>query len=117
MVKTPSSLPVVGIKPERIFITAYRLLPVSLPVEVRTTGTPPPGTTIQKIEVVPPSVQVLMSPRLRREGMTVPTKPIDLSSITTTTTIKPDLLFPPEVRFLGEKPPAVAVIVKVKQKR
>jgi len=117
MVKTPSSLPVVGIKPERIFITAYRLLPVFLPVEVRTTGTPPPGTTIQKIEVVPPSVQVLMSPRLRREGMTVPTKPIDLSSITTTTTVKPDLLFPPEVRFLGEKPPAVAVIVKVKQKR
>jgi YbbR domain-containing protein len=116
MVNTPSSLSIVGIKPERIYVTTYRLLRVSLPVEVRTTGSLPQSVTLQRIEVTPPVVSVLISPRLRNNGTVLKTKPLDLSFITTTTTFNPELLLPPEVRFIGDKPPSIAVIVKVRPK-
>ena len=116
MLNAPSSLSIVGIKPERIHVMAYRLLRVSLPVEVKTTGSLPPNITLQRIEVAPPAVSVLISPRLRNNGTVLKTKPLDLSSINTTTTFNPELLLPPEVRFIGDKPPSIAVIVKVRSK-
>lgn len=116
MVKAPASLSIVGIKPERIHVTAYRLLKVSLPVEVRTTGTLPPNVTLQRIEIAPPAVTAFISPRLRNNGIVLRTKPLDLSSIRTTTTFNAELLFPPEVRFIGDNPPAIAVTVKVRSK-
>ena len=116
MVKTPSSVSVVGIKPERIHVIAYRLLKVLLPVEVRTAGNLPPGVTLQKIEVSPSFIQVLTSPRMQKNGVVIHTKPLDLSSINSTAVFTPELLFPPEVRFIGENPPAVAVTIKVRSK-
>jgi len=116
MIRTPSSLSIVGIKPERIHVTAYRLLRVSLPVEVRTAGSLPPNVTLQRIEVTPPAVNVLISPRLRNGGVILKTRPLDLSSVNTSTTFNPELLFPPEVRFIGDKPPAIAVTVRVRPK-
>ncbi len=41
MVKSPSNLNVVGIKPERIHITAYKLISTTVPIEVKTVGTLP----------------------------------------------------------------------------
>ena len=114
--KTPSNLSVVGIKPERIHVISYRLLKVSLPVEVKTVGNLPPGVALQKVDVSPASVQVLISPRLQKDGVVIRTKPIDLSSVNSTTVFNPELLFPPEIRFIGEKPPTIAVTIKVRSK-
>jgi len=116
MIRTPSSLSIVGIKPERIHVTAYRLLKVSLPVEVRTTGSLPPNVSLQRIEVTPPSVSAFISPRLRNNGIVLRTKPVDLSSIRSTTTFNAELLFPPEVRFIGDSPPEISVTVRVRSK-
>lgn len=116
MVNTPSNLSVVGIKPERVYVTAYRLLKVPLPVEVKTTGALPANVALQRIDVEPAAVNVLISPRLRKNGIAIRTKPIDLTSVNSTTTFTPELLIPPEVRFIGDKPPTVAVIVKVRTK-
>jgi uncharacterized protein (TIGR00159 family) len=116
MVKTPSSLSVVGIKPERIYLTAYHLLKVSLPVEIKTSGRLPSDLILQKIDVSPAVIQVLTSPRLKKDGGVIYTKAIDLSSITTTTTVYPQLLLPPDVRYIGEKQPDITVIITVKSK-
>jgi diadenylate cyclase len=116
MINAPSSLSVVGIKPERIYVTAYRLLKVSLPVEVRTTGSLPQNVALQRMEISPPTVHILISPRLRNNGVVLRTKPLDLSSISTTTTFYPEILIPPEARFIGDKQPPVAVTVKVRSK-
>ncbi len=114
--RIPSSLAVVGIKPERTYVTAYRLQAVAVPVEVKTVGAPPPGVILQRIDVSPSMINVLVSPRLRKNGIVIRTKPIDLSSVNSTTTFTPELLFPPEVRFAGERPPVLTVFVKVRSK-
>jgi uncharacterized protein (TIGR00159 family) len=116
MIRTPANISIVGLKPDRIYINAYKLLPVSAPVDVRTSGSLPAGISLQKIEVMPPSVPVLVSPRLYRNNIRLRTRPIELKNITSTVALTPDLVIPPEIRFPGEKLPAVVVTVRVKQK-
>lgn len=117
MIKTPGSLSVVGLKPDRIFITAYKLQPRSFPIEIKTTGSLPPGVTLQKIDSSPPSVIALVPPKLLKNGLRITTKPIDLRPITASTTVISEIDYPAEVRFPAGKPPAVIVNIKVRTKQ
>ena len=116
MIKTPGSLTVVGLKPDRIFITAYKLIPKSFPVEIRTVGIPPPGVHLQKVEAVPSSITALVPPKLLREGLRITTKPIDLRQIRESTTVASEIMYPAEVRFPEDRPPAVIVNIKVRSR-
>jgi diadenylate cyclase len=117
MIKTPSNISVVGIKPDRLHIIAFKLVPVKVPIEVRTTGAPPGGVSIEKITIAPSTVTVLVPPRSKRDALYIRTKPINLTDVLGDTLITPEFVLPPEIRFPGEKVPPVTVAIKVKKKK
>jgi YbbR domain-containing protein len=116
MIVIPSNLSLETIKPDSIQIGAYRLLQVDVPIEVSCRGELPRGRILQRIEVSPPSVTLLVPPALRDKGMKISTEVIDLSQLTQTTVFVPKLLFPPEVRFVDPKPPGVKVTLEIREK-
>lgn len=116
MIRTPRSLTVVGLKPDRLYITAYRLQAKSYPVEIKTAGSLPPGVFLQKIEPSPAFVTALVPPKLLKNGLRITTKPINLGQITASTTIASEIDYPAEVRFPSDRPPAVIVNIKVRTK-
>ncbi len=116
MVKTPSTLTVVGIKPTRAAIVAYRLMNVSAPVEIVTAGEPPPGLAVEEITASPATVEYLMPSRYAHGVLTVRTEPINLSALTSTQTLSPKLIFPPEAQFRQNREPLIKVLVTLKKK-
>ena len=116
MIKTPSSITVLDINPKRIVITASSLHARMVPVEIRTDGVLAAGLVLQKIEVKPGTVPVLVPRRLRGVDIQIPTETIDLRRISATTTLTPKLLPPAEVYFEGGKTPAVEVVIRVKSR-
>ena len=114
MVRTPSNISVIGIKPERIHIMAYKLLPVKAPIEIRTTGTLPRGLVLENIEVQPSSITVMVPPRFYRTGITIKTKPINLRNITDSTVLVPDFSLPPEIRLPEDEMSSILLSVKVR---
>ena len=120
MLRTPSNISVVGIKPERIHIIAHKLLALKVPVEVRTTGMLPSGLILENIETSPSSLTVMAPPRLYKNGsshFTLKTKPINLGEISADAVIQPEFILPADVRFPEEKAPPVEVSIKVRPKR
>jgi uncharacterized protein (TIGR00159 family) len=115
MIHTSSNLTVVGIKPNRITINASRFVRVSIPIEVVTENEPAPGVTIQKITVNPSYVRVLMPSKSYRNKMKIQTAPINLRSITSTTTVTPKLIIPPDVHFEDKGTPSVKVVIKIRR--
>jgi diadenylate cyclase len=113
MVQMPSNLSLEAIKPKTIQIRANRLLRMQASVEVVTEGALPPGRTLQGIEVTPPTVAVLVPVLSSSKKMKIQTQDIELGAITGTTTLTPQLVFPPEVRFVGGSAPSVKVTIKV----
>ncbi len=114
MIDTPSNLTIVGIKPSRITINAVRFVRLSVPIEVVTENAPPPKVVIQKITVTPTSIDVLVPSKQMQNKIKIRTAPIDLKPITSTTTISPRLILPPEVQFEGRKEPSVKVVIKTR---
>ena len=116
MVKTPSNLAVAGISPDRITVITSRLVSMSVPIEVLTENTAPPGLTIQKIAVTPAEVRILIPRKLHGKKIRVMTDPIDLAQLDVQKAFTPSLRYPPEIQFAGGKMPAVRVVVKTRQK-
>jgi diadenylate cyclase len=114
MIKTPSNISIVGIKPERIHIMAFKLITVKIPIDVRTTGSPPSGYIIEKVEVNPSVISVLIPPKHFREGMTIRTKPVNLKTINDDFVFTPECIIPPEIRFPDDKIPPITVTIKVR---
>jgi YbbR domain-containing protein len=110
-VKIPSDLSLEGIKPERILLTAHRLLPMEVPVEVVTEGNLRTGYTLERIEATPPLVKVLVPSSLGRQGLKIRTESIGLGQLTQTTTVTTKLLLPSEVRLIDGKPIGVKVTI------
>jgi YbbR domain-containing protein len=105
----------VGIKPGRITLTASRLVRVSIPLEIVTENSPPPGVTIQKITATPSSLKVLLPSTVNRNKIKIQTVPIDLRAVTSPTTLTPKLIVPPDIQFEGGKQPAVKVVIRVRR--
>ncbi|MBM4314957.1 MAG: hypothetical protein FJ122_13720 [Deltaproteobacteria bacterium] len=114
MVKVPSNLSVVGVHPERISVTASRLLPLTVPIEVLTEGAPPQGLAVQNITVTPAEVKVLIPRRLRGKRIRVLTEPLDLSLLDVQRVFTPALRYPQEIQFAGGKAPLIRVVVKTR---
>lgn len=114
MIKVPSNMSVVGISPHEITVTASRLVPVSVPIEIRTKNKAPRGYSVQQMSVVPSSVRVLVPSDTSKKKIAIQTEDIDLARLVDMTTVlKPDLRFPSTVQFETGKPPSVQVIVKM----
>ena len=113
MMKIPSNLSVVGIYPHEMTVTASRLIPVSVPIEIRTKNKVPKGFSVQQMSVVPSSVRVLVPSDAPKKRITIQTEEIDLAKIIDTNTVlKPDLRFPSSIQFEMGKPPSVQVMIK-----
>jgi diadenylate cyclase len=113
MVQMPSNLSLEAIKPKTLQIRANRLLRKHVPVEVVTKGALPAGWKLDAIEVKPASVTVLIPPLSSKKEMKIQTQDIDLGSITGTATLTPQLILPPDVRFVGGTVPSVTVTIEV----
>jgi len=114
MIRTPANISVVNVSPSRIVVSASRLRTAVLPVDVRSEGNLPPGVALQRIEVKPTHVTVLVPKRLVGTDLQIPTEPIDLKKVAASTTLTAKLITPPEVSFEGGKPLSVEVTIRVR---
>ncbi|HTZ40693.1 MAG TPA: diadenylate cyclase [Syntrophales bacterium] len=116
MIKTPANVSVVSVTPSRIVVNASRLRSMVLPVDVRTEGALPAGIALQRIDVKPTHVTVLVPKRFAGTDLQIPTEPIDLRKVTTSTTLSAKLITPPDVSFEGGKPLSVEVTLRLRSK-
>ena len=113
LIKYPTELSVVNIQPEEIKLKVYRMIPLNIPIQVKTRGRVPSKVKIVQIKTLPEKVQVLIPSTTAQDKIKITTEPIDLREITETTTLIPKLIIPPEVRFQDDKYPEIKVIVEV----
>lgn len=116
MVKNYSGLSVVNITPGQISLSSYSLMPLDVPIVLKTSGEVPSGVVLRDIKVEPQTISVLAPSTTLKERVEVATEPIDLKSITGTISVMPKLILSPGVRFAGEKPLEIKVTIEV-QKR
>jgi YbbR domain-containing protein len=116
LVRRPSSLSVIAVSPEKITLTAYQMLEIDIPIEVRTRGRVAPGLALVGIEVSPETVPVMISSKFDGGSLRLLTEPIDLGSIGETATLSAGLILPEGARFVDEKPPEAEVEIKVRRK-
>ena len=115
MIRTPANVSVVSVTPSRIVVNASRLRTMVLPVDVRSEGSLPAGVVLQRFEVKPTHVTVLVPKRFAEQ-------PSDSHGAHRSQEGDGDnhrvsrLINPPEVSFEGGKPLSVEVTVRVRPK-
>jgi uncharacterized protein (TIGR00159 family) len=114
MLKNAPNLNVTNINPERITLSTSRLLPVSVPIEVMTDNSPPPGIEVESISVTPKEARVVIPKGLRGKRVRIITEPIDLSQLDVQRAFTPSIRYPKDVHFVGGKTPVVRVVIKTK---
>jgi len=117
MLNTPSSLTVVGIKPDKIRLNAYQMVFKNARVELVTLGKPDPQYIIDRIQVDPPFVKVLVSPSLRDDQLRIPTEPVNLQLLTANRKMTRRLLLPPDMFVSEESANYVTVTIKVQRRK
>jgi len=115
MVRKPSNLAVVGISPARIGMTASRLINISLPVQVMTTGRPPAGLSVQDISAAPREVRVLIPRKLQQSSIRIRTEPIDLEKVSASAKLDVRLILPPDIQLAGGRSPTIRIMIKLKK--
>jgi diadenylate cyclase len=116
LVKNYSGLSVVNINPSQITLNSYRLTQLTVPIELKTKGKSPSGIVLKDAKIEPNAISVMVPSTLPKEKVVIATEPIDLSTITETTSIKPTLILPANVRFSEEKPSEIKVVFEVEKK-
>jgi len=117
MVKIPSNLSLVRIKPETIRINAYKFHPYNAPIQVRTWGEVPKGYVLKSVSVQPEKLSVQATKEFIRRKSRLITETIDLSDIQDTVTVDAKLLLPSDVRSKYGQKQSVNVTVNVAKKR
>lgn len=115
MVRKPKVLSLVNIEPKEIPLRVYKMVSISIPVQIKTNGHSPSGVTIKEMKVEPQSVAVRIPDIIDREKISITTEPIELKSIIETTVLVPKLIIPSEVRFPGDKFPEVKITIEVEK--
>ncbi len=115
MLNTPSGLTVVGIKPEKIRLNASQLVLKKARVELVTEGKPAARYMIERVQIDPPFVRVLVSPSLRDDQLRIPTEPVDLQSLAASSKMTRKLLSPAGMIFPEGKAPNVTVTIKIRR--
>lgn len=113
MVRKPAGLSLVNIEPKEISLKLFKMISISIPVQIKAEGRPLSGAMIKEIKIEPQNVAVRIPDTVDRNKILITTEPIDLKSITETTTLTPKLIIPAEIRFPDDKLPEVKVTIKV----
>lgn len=116
MVNAPSNLTVAEINPVKVRVYASRLVPATLAVHVVTRNALPGDLIVQRISVQPASVRALIHPRIRPEEVRLETEPLDLQTISSSTTKALAVSGAAGVQFPDGKTPQVLVNIRVKKK-
>lgn len=117
MLNPPSGLTVVGIKPEKLRLNASQLVVKNARVELVTEGKPAAPYLIERIEVEPAWVKVLVPPSLRDDQIRILTEPVNLLPLVANTTLTRKLISPAGIIFPEGKAPNVTITVKVRRKK
>jgi len=115
-VRHPSNLGVAGIEPSKIELITNKMVCLDVSIKVQTSGKLPPGIALRQIVVSPTSIQI-MAPPQRKKHVQILTEPINLQSITATSTLAPKLVLPPDTRFVNDKSPSVQVTIEVEERK
>ncbi|MCD6293196.1 MAG: hypothetical protein J7M09_07100 [Deltaproteobacteria bacterium] len=100
----PLGVDVVHLDPDTLIIYLDRFIKTTLPIEMKTIGTPPKGFQIREIKILPPTAQFRASEEYLKEHNVVFSEPIDISQMRTNTKIEISLLTPPnELKPLDPK--------------
>lgn len=116
MVNAPSNLTVTEIKPAKTYIYASRLIAGSFPVQITTQNSLPKNLAMQRMTISPYKIKALYDSRLNADNIRLQTEPIDLQKISTTSTLDVKAILPAGVYFPEGKPPALRIIIRVKNK-
>ncbi len=116
MVRIPSNLSLMRVKPERIRLSAYRLYTYNAPVHVRTTGSLQKGYTLKRVAAVPETFAVLAPNSTIKRKIPIQTEEIDLSQIKENISMDARVLLPHDVRLKSGQLPSVKVVVEVEKK-
>lgn len=114
MVNIPSNLSLAGIRPDKISIIAHKLVPVKVPVQVKTSGRLKHGLALKRIYTEPGKVDLLVRKQKVKGIHSIDTEAIDLSGITESTVIDAKLTLPPDIRYENSNPPKVKVHIEIK---
>jgi uncharacterized protein (TIGR00159 family) len=117
MVRIPSNLSLVRIKPQIIRVTAHQFHPATVPVQVRITGELPEGYSLKGVSPVPSSAPVMATRNFIRKKTPLETEAIDLSHIQDNTSLTTRFLLPPDVRLKSGQSQWVRVNVRVAKNR
>lgn len=114
MVNAPSNLSVTEIRPATIYIYATKLIPWTLPVKINTQNSLPKNLSLQRINITPAKVRVLVDSRVNPKKIEIETEPVDLQKIFFTTTLDTKIVLPAGVYFPEGKLQKPLVIIRVK---
>lgn len=115
MVNAPLGFAVVNVDPKKVEIDTYRLLPVAIPVEVKTSGRPQAGVVIKGVRAEPKEVSATISSMVDAKSVSIRTEPVDLGKITETAVLSPKLNISPAIHFPEGKIPDIKVIIEVEK--
>jgi len=115
LIETPADLTVVGIKPERITITLSRLISIDAPIEA-VIDHPLDGWTLQRTNVMPSSIRILVPDRMRSRRIRLKTEPIKVQPTAESQIYSAKVIIPADVLMEGGKIPEVSVTVKLRKK-
>ncbi len=117
MVRNSSGLSVVNIDPSRIDLNSYKLVQVTVPVELKTKGKLPSGVVVRNMRLEPKMIQIMAPSTIPPDKIVISMEPIDLAPITETTVVVPKLIAAHDIRFPQDKSPELKVIFEIDKNR
>ena len=117
MIRVPSNLSLVRIKPDTIRLTAYRFHPFSAPIHVNTTGELPGDCEFKGMSTSPVNIPVYATKGFIKRRSPLETEKIDLSQLSETRSFDTRILVPPEVRLRTNQSQWVKVTIFIDKKR
>jgi uncharacterized protein (TIGR00159 family) len=113
-IELPPELNLRDIRPSRVSATIYRMTSVTLPVAVRTEGELPGGLEVASLQPDPPVVDARVRKALENRITEIPTVPVNLSEIETSTTVETALVPLPHVQWDDEVGGRIEVTVRLR---
>jgi YbbR domain-containing protein len=107
----PLGVDVVNLDPETLILYLDRFVEATLPIKLKTIGSPPKGFQVKEISVSPPMARFKVSEEYLKKHATVLTEPLDLSQLRQSTTFDINLLTPPgEMKLINPETKITATV-------
>ena len=115
-VNLPSDLRLFEVNPRSLEIRAQKLNEYTLPVEVTTRGSLPGDLSLISMKPDRDSIRVMMAESTTEVPGNLLTRPLDLSSITSSTSLQTQLVIPEYIRLPENTSQEITVAINVKAK-